>query len=327
MSHMAAIEKKHATQTEDRAHEPVIDMHMHIVDFLQKTDGLSALLKQMDAANIDKSVIFGLPVKKKWESFEPHPPFYYLDDNAPCYYYGLTDEVVAEQYLALSKQDQKRFAPMICGFNPTDCLAIDHLEYIYNKYPIWKGVGELLLRHDDLTNLTMEEVARINHKALEPIFQFCIDRQLPLMIHQNVTSVGIHDHFEYLHELRHVLTGFPKLNLVWAHCGISRRIGGKDYFKVTDALLNEFSNLKVDIAWVVFDDVICDPDNNDLPKAEWVQLIEENPNRFMVGSDLCGHFDSLGKTIARYNKLFSMLSPTTVAAIAHGNAQQLWFDD
>ncbi|UZR98489.1 hypothetical protein [Chondrinema litorale] len=67
-------------------------------------------------------------------------------------------------------------APLICGFNPTDKFAVEYLEQIYKKYPIWRGVGELLLRYDELSTLNNDELPRVNHEALAPIFNFCIKK-------------------------------------------------------------------------------------------------------------------------------------------------------
>jgi hypothetical protein len=54
---------------------------------------------------------------------------------------------------------------LICGSNPTDASSLDYLEFIYQKYPIWKSIGELLLRHEKLSILTTDELARVNHQT------------------------------------------------------------------------------------------------------------------------------------------------------------------
>lgn len=55
---------------------------------------------------------------------------------------------------------RRRFAPLVCGFNPTDRYAARDIERTLDKYPFWRGIGEVLCRHDDLTNMTNEETAR-----------------------------------------------------------------------------------------------------------------------------------------------------------------------
>jgi hypothetical protein len=308
--------------SETKACRPAVDAHLHLVDFLQDTDGLEKLLIIMNKAGIERSVICGLPVRKKWEYFEPEKPHYYLSDDSRCYYFASTDETVASEYLKLTPKKREKFAPLLCGFNPTDRLAIDYVECMFKKYPFWKGVGELLLRHDDLTSLIMDETARANHPALFEVYAFCAEQNLPVCIHQNSTSVGHVDHFEYLHEMKEALDKFPNTTFVWAHCGASRRIINKNYAKMVTEMLWSHLNLHIDISWVVYDDIICD---NLMPKPEWLALFQQFPDRIMLGTDLCGHFELLGQTIARYNNLLRVLPDSISERIASKNAEELFF--
>jgi predicted TIM-barrel fold metal-dependent hydrolase len=276
----------------------------------------------MDAGNVTRTVVCGLPVKKKWEVFEQNPPHYYLDDNSPCYYFNQTDEILARELLRLPPAARRRFAPLVCGFNPTDKYAVRDVQRTLDKYPFWRGVGEVLCRHDDLTNLTREEVARMNHPALFDVYRLCAERRLPMLIHQNSTSVSIHDEYEHLHELREVLDRFPQTTFVWAHCGISRRVSHKNYHEMVAALLVEYRNLSVDLSWVAYDDVVCTALE---PKKHWLDTINRFPDRFCLGSDLCGHFDDLGQTLGRYNGLLRLLAPSVRRRVAAANAERLWF--
>ncbi len=323
MSYHARFHEKITGHNETRTIQPVIDAHLHFVDFIQDTDGIERLLKAMDAGNVKKAVVFGLPVKKKWEVFEKKAPHYYLDDNSPCYYFNQTDEILADQLQKRSGDALKRFAPLICGFNPTDKYAVRDVERMLQKYPFWRGVGEVLCRHDDLTNLTNEETARVNHPALFEIYELCAARKLPVLVHQNSTSVSIHDEYEHLHEFEEVLRNFPKTQIVWAHCGMSRRVFHKNYHEMVPLLLEKYRNLAVDLSWVVYDDVVC---LNLEPKKHWIKAIQNYPDRFMLGSDLCGHFDHLGKTLARYNRLLEPLNPEVQRLLAWKNADRLWFE-
>ncbi len=322
MSYHANFHQKIAAHPEVKAAVPVIDAHLHFVDFIQESDGIRGLLGAMDAAGVLKAVVFGLPVKKKWESFEKKPPHYYLDDNSPCYYFNQTDEILARELERLDPGERRRFAPLICGFNPTDKYAVRDVERMLEKYPFWRGVGEILCRHDDLTNLTKEETARVNHPALFEIYDLCAARGLPVLVHQNSTSVSVHDDYEHLHELEQVLEDFPSTRFVWAHVGISRRVFHKNYHEMILSLFQKHQNLWVDISWVVYDDVVC---LNLEPKKHWLEVIKDYPERFAVGSDLCGHFENLGRTMARYNRLLERLTPQAREMIARGNADRLWF--
>jgi hypothetical protein len=315
---------------EDRTIVPTVDMHVHLVTFLQTTEGLKILLKAMELGNITKSVVCGLSVKKKWEQTEPHPPSYYLDDDSRCYYWPSTDEIVAYEFMKLTPAEQQLVAPTLCGFNPTDLASIDYIEFMFDKYPFWKGVGEILCRHDDLTSLTREETARANHPALDKVYQFCADKGLPLVLHQNSSSVGIHIEYEYVHELRDVLDRHPHTTIVWAHCGGSRRVNHPDYFRMVSGLLHEYAQLHIDLSWVVYEDIICKPRRHDqdrlMPQKGWLEeVILPFSDRVMIGSDLCGKFDQEGRTLARYNGLLASLPDETRDRVARLNAERLWF--
>jgi predicted TIM-barrel fold metal-dependent hydrolase len=52
---------------------------------------------------------------------------------------------------------------------------------------------------------------------------------------------------------------------------------------------------------------------------------ENNSDRFMIGSDLCGHYEKLGKTLARYNALIKSLSPEKASDVLCRNAEKIWF--
>jgi Amidohydrolase len=330
MSMHARFAKKIEEYHETRTLVPVTDMHLHLVNFLQVTEGMDPLLKSMNLGNIHKAVVFGLPVKKKWDSIEPLQPSYYLDDDSRCYYWVGTDELVAYEYRRLSLQDQKRLAPCLCGFNPTDMACIDYIEYMFEKYPFWKGLGELLCRHDDLSSLTLDETARVNHAALTKVFEFGAKKNIPVCVHQTSTSVGLNSQYEYLHELRDVLDRHPETTLVWAHCGGSRRVYHQEYYRMVSGLLNEYPHLHVDLSWVVYEDIICKPRGGEqaplIPRQEWVEeVVLPYQDRVMLGSDLCGKFDLVGRTMARYNGLLEALPEDARLKVARLNAEKLWF--
>ena len=103
---------------------------------------------------------------------------------------------------------------------------------------------------------------------------------------------------------------------------MSRRVFHKSYHDMVVSLFEKYENLSVDISWVVYDDIIC---SNLEPKKHWVDAISWHPDRFMIGSDLCGHFEHLGKTMARYNRLFEKLDGRTQERLTRENADRLWF--
>ncbi|MCK7517819.1 MAG: nitrous oxide reductase accessory protein NosL [Ignavibacteriales bacterium] len=79
---------------------------------------------------VGRSTVFGLPLQQQW-SYRvtgENAPTYYLDTDAPLYYYSFCDAWIAAQYLSLPKEKQEGLDPMIIGFNVTDMYAADHIK-------------------------------------------------------------------------------------------------------------------------------------------------------------------------------------------------------
>eukprot|EP00227_Mantoniella_beaufortii_P013784 CAMPEP_0197581736 /NCGR_PEP_ID=MMETSP1326-20131121/5153_1 /TAXON_ID=1155430 /ORGANISM="Genus nov. species nov., Strain RCC2288" /LENGTH=461 /DNA_ID=CAMNT_0043145683 /DNA_START=67 /DNA_END=1452 /DNA_ORIENTATION=- len=305
----------------------VIDCHLHLMDFLQKSEGTYSMMAANNHANVSKSVVFGMPCCKKWEQQEPEAPLYYQDDNSDCYVYHYADQMVADGWQGLPEQYRSRFAPCFASFNPTDKFAIQHVMRMHNKYPgMWRSVGEVMCRHDDLTTMLQDkECPTANHPGLKPIYEFCVENDMPVIIHHNSTQMMEEDGtWEYLWEVEDVLQAYPTLKFVWAHCGVSRRISEPDHHKMCDAMLRKYPNLYLDMSWVVWEDVICGPDG--YPKQEWLQVIERHQDNCLIGSDTVGQFEGkLHKEITKYYKLLDRLSTTAAQKVGYGNCDRIFF--
>lgn len=302
---------------------PIIDAHVHMVDFNQKTMGLKTLLKYMDASNIVGCVIFWIPVIKMWQENERQRPNYYLDDDNPCYYYGNTDVIVAKEYLSLTKEEQKRFFPLLCGFNPMDMNSIEHIITMYQAFPwVFCGIGEVFYRHDDLTHMTYGDPPRMNTKATRKLFEFIIEYDLPLCIHNNITAPGISDYPKFLYEMEEVLRQYPKAKVVFAHCGASRRLRAPYYTHMIQRLLTEYPNLYVDFSWVIYDEFIAISCTS---LDMWVELTEQFYDRVMIGSDvLWNQFHQIGIVNHKYNIFLDKLTPKTREHVCIKNALRIY---
>mmetsp|Transcript_7060 Transcript_7060/g.8113 ORF Transcript_7060/g.8113 Transcript_7060/m.8113 type:complete len:452 (+) Transcript_7060:84-1439(+) len=304
-----------------------IDCHLHLMDFLQKSEGTFSMAKAMNEANVSKAIVFGMPCCKKWEQQEPSAPLYYQDDNSDCYVYHYADQMVADAWLACPDHVRERFAPCFASFNPTDKFAIQHVERMWNKYPgMWRSIGEVMCRHDDLTTMLQDkETPTANHPGLKPVYEFCAEKDVPIIVHHNSTQMLEEDGtWEYLWEIEEVVDQFPQLKFVWAHCGVSRRVSEPNHHKMCDMMLRKHPNMYLDMSWVVWEDVICDKQGN--PKSEWLQVIERHQDRCMIGSDQVGQFEGLlHKEITKYYKLFNQLSDTAARKVAYDNCEELFF--
>ena len=74
---------------------------------------------------VGRSTLFGIPLQQQWSHANSgdFAPTYYLQTDAPLYYYSFTDAYIASAYRSLPREQQARFDPMITGFNPADMYA------------------------------------------------------------------------------------------------------------------------------------------------------------------------------------------------------------
>lgn len=297
------------------------DAQLHYVNFVQETDGMDALFEAMDAGNIRDVAIMGLGVAKKWEESAPKEPRYYMGDEAPVYYYSATDALLAEAVQALPAERRARLHPFITGFNPTDLNAVNHIRLMLELYPgLWKGIGEILTRHDDLTALTKGETPRANHPALMKVYELAAEENLPVLLHSNITSKREREPI-FLEELEEALTENPDTTFIWAHAGTSAEIHRyqervRDLYDIVAALLAENDNLYIDLSWTVLETYLLDDGE---PHADWVALAEQYPDRFMIGTDLVGRFGNLAENIRSFDVFLDALSDETADRVARTN--------
>lgn len=305
----------------------IIDSHLHFLDFTQNSDGFPALVKAMDAAGVSKSVVFGMPMTKKWDCFMREKPTYYLSNDSRCYYCSGTDYMLANELLAQPEEVQSRFMPFCCGVDGTDRYAAEQLQKLIRAYPgFWKGIGEIMSRHDDLTALTYGEGIHMDSPAFRDIYDFAASENLPVLVHHNISPQNAAAPI-YEEELIAALEHNRSCKIIWAHIGVSRRIEIEDLLIIAGRLLKENPNLYVDISWLVFDnyirgDVIAPHHRADMEDT-WAALIEHYPDRFMIGSDKVGHFASYPREITKYYSLLDRLKPETQMKLCRGNVQRL----
>src|SRR5512134_3272475 len=124
-----------ATQTRAPANE-FHDAHFHLTNYIQQGIDVRDFLKIM-GSRVGRSTLFGIPLQQQWSyaNSGDFAPTYYLQSDAPLYYYSFTDAFIAAAYRGLSSQEQARFDPMITGFNPADMYAADHIRRVLTTFP------------------------------------------------------------------------------------------------------------------------------------------------------------------------------------------------
>jgi hypothetical protein len=294
----------------------LVDAHFHFLSFVQETAGMDAFFKAMDETGVAESAVIGMPVVKEWDEGDARRPTYYLDNDSRTYWYSATDFLVARAVLDLPKDKQARLHPFICGFNSADRNAVDHVQRMLALYPnFWQGIGEVFLRHDDLTALTYGDTPRATSTAFGRLLDLAAARDLPVLVHSNIGPAWL-EKPDYLGEIESAVRSHPNTRIIWAHAGISRRIVIPDHTAILRRMLGQYSNLTVDLSWVIFDQEIAPGGVLD---RRWASLIEEYPGRFTIGSDVVGFFDQYKPTLQRYYLLLDALKPETARKVAHDN--------
>ncbi|MDX2319490.1 MAG: amidohydrolase family protein [Moritella sp.] len=293
------------------------DAEIHFVDYFQRTNGVSALIEVMDKSNINHAFLMGMPVKKKWSSFDEAEPDFVFGDDSPVYYYSYTDSILVN-HLSKSKY-QNRLHPFITGFNPTDLFAAEHIEELLRSNPgFWKGIGEILTRHDTLSKLTLGEQSRANHPALMKVYKVAAKYNLPVILHSNITSEREKSPL-YKSELEEVLVKNRKTKFIWAHGGSSSTLlkSQRLDFLIDEArdLLEENDNLYILASWTLLDIIVKDAKS----KEEWLALITDYPERFMIGSDVVGKFKNTGKLLSKWDEVLDLLPKDIANKMAEKN--------
>ena len=298
------------------------DAHLHYVDFFQETEGMPALLKQMDANRVDHVMIAGIPLAKKWHEDEPKRPRYYAGDDADAYWYSATDFYVAAALGELSPKQRERFHPFLSGFNPVDKNADAHIARMLKLYPgFWQGIGEVFTRHDDLTAITSGDTPRANNEAMARVYHLAAEHDLPVLLHSNITSKREKNPL-YLAEIEEPLRNHPHTRFIWAHAGTSMELHRHQtklefVLPTLQRMLEAYPNLYIDLSWSVLHPYLLDEQGK--PDADWVALVKRYPERFMLGSDVVGKFDNVGKELRGFDPFLDALPADVAQKVARDN--------
>ncbi|WP_092284398.1 amidohydrolase family protein [Halopseudomonas sabulinigri] len=298
------------------------DAHLHYVDFFQESAGMPALIEQMDEKRVEHVMLSGIPVAKKWSENEPKRPRYYAGDDGSAYWFTATDVLVAEAYKQLPTDQRHRFHPFLSGFNPNDKNSDAHIRRMLELYPgLWQGIGEVFTRHDDLTALIHGEPPRANSDAMDRVYTLAAEYDLPVMVHSNITSQRERNPL-YLQEVEEPLRNHPRVRFIWAHAGTSMEIHRHQtklefLLPTLQRMLKAYANLYIDLSWTVREPYLLDEEGK--PNAGWVKLVEEYPDRFMIGSDVVGRFDSIGKYMHGFDVFLDALPEEVAHKVARDN--------
>ena len=202
------------------------DSHFHLTNYIQRGPDVSKFLEIM-GTRVGRSTLFGIPLQQTWsyENSGDYAPTYYLETDAPLYYYSFTDAYIAMQYRSLPKDAQARFDPMITGFNPADMYAADHIRRVLKVFPgVFSGIGEFSIHKEFVSSKVAGEGASLTNPALDSILTFAGEAGLVVLLHNDIDRpfAKTGDEPVYLTQMKALLKRHPQTTIIWAHMGLGR---------------------------------------------------------------------------------------------------------
>ena len=318
------------------------DSHFHLTNYIQQGIEPRQFLRIM-GSRVSRSTLFGIPLQQQWSyaNSGEFAPTYYLQSDAPLYYYSFTDAYIASVYRALSKEEQARFDPMITGFNPADMYGVDHIRRVLQTFPgVFSGIGEFTIHKEFVSGKIPGETASLTNPALDRILDFAADAGLAVIIHNDLDVPFAKTDAEpvYLTQMKALLKRHPKTSIIWAHMGLGRivhpvRVSAESaernpsQVQIVESMLNDpaFSHVSFDISWdEVAKYAVATPEAT----KRVVNILNRYPDRFLFGTDEVApsNQESYLKVYRQYAPLFAQLTPEASEKLRKGNYARL-FDE
>ena len=306
------------------------DSHFHLTNYVQEGIDIRDLLAIM-GDKVGRVALFGIPLQQTWSyaNTGDFAPTYYLQTDAPLYYYSFTDATIAMAYRSLTPEQQKRFDPMITGFNPADMYAADHIRRVLKTFPgVFSGIGEFTIHKEFVSSKIAGETASLLNPALDRILDLAGEAGLVVLMHTDVDmpfpKPG-QDPYMVL-QLRDLLLRHPQTTMIWAHMGLGRVVRPiADQLGIMERALGnpKLANLHVDISWdEVAKYIVASPDSIRLT----ADLINRHPDRFLFGTDEVApsNQEKYLKVYGMYAPLLERLTPETRQKLLRGNYERLF---
>jgi len=239
---------------------------------------------------VGRVALFGIPLQQQWSYRVDgnRAPTYYLNSDAPLYYYSFTDAWIATSYKSLTQEEQARFDPMITGFNPTDMYAADHIRRVLKAFPgVFTGIGEFSIHKEFVSAKISGDVASLQDQALDRLIDFAAEVGLVVLLHCDVDAPFPKAGAEpaYAGQIKALFKRHPKATIIWAHIGVGRIVRPvKDQAAIVQDIIDdpELSHVYFDISWdEVAKYVVATPEST----KHAADVVNRNPDRFLFGTD------------------------------------------
>ena len=306
------------------------DSHFHLTNYVQEGVGIRDFLNIM-GTKTGRVALFGIPLQQQWSHRDSGDtaPTYYLDTDAPLYYYSFTDAWIAQTYLSLSPEQRKRFDPMITGFNPTDMYAADHIRRVLLTFPgVFSGIGEFTIHKEFVSSKVAGEVASLQDPALDRILDFAGEVGLVVILHSDIDVPFPKEGAApvYLAQMKALVRKHPATTIIWAHTGVGRVIHPVDHHaEIMEEILRDpaFSHVYLDISWDLVARYVVD---SELSLKTSAGLIDKYPDRFLFGTDEVAPRtpEKYFKVFEMYEPLWKLLNPASSEKVRKGNYERIF---
>jgi hypothetical protein len=320
------------------------DSHFHLTNYIQEGTDIRRFLEIM-GTRAGRVALFGIPLQQTWsyETSGDFAPTYYLQTDAPLYYYSFTDAFIAAAYKSLTKAQQARFDPMITGFNPADMYGAAHIRRVLKTFPgVFTGIGEFSIHKEFVSAKVAGEGASLTNPALDSILDFAGQSGLVVILHSDIdmpfAKAGAKP--VYLTQMEALLKRHPGTNIIWAHVGLGRVVHpvqqgtgdasaerNPNHIAIVEGLLADpaLRHVVFDISWdEVAKYILATPQVT----RRTADLINRYPDRFLFGTDAMAPTDRqmYYKVYETYAPLWGLLSKEASEKVRKGNYERL-FDE
>ena len=306
------------------------DSHFHLTNYIQQGTDIHDFLKIM-GTEVGRVALFGIPLQQEWsyQNSGDFAPTYYLQTDAPLYYYSFTDAYIAMAYRSLSKEEQARFDPMITGFNPTDMYAVDHIKRVLQTFPgVFSGIGEFSIHKEFVSAKVAGQTASLLNPALDKILDFAAEVGLVVIIHNDmdVPFAKEGSHPAYLDQMKALLRRHPDTTIIWAHTGLGRVVRPiENHAAHLAEILSDpaFHNVYFDISWnEVAKYIVATPESTRVS----ADLMNRFADRFLFGTDEVAPSNQQQylRIYYQYKPLWNLLTDSTSEKVRKGNYQRIF---
>jgi hypothetical protein len=317
------------------------DSHFHLTNYIQEGANIHDFLKIM-GDRVGRVALFGIPLQQQW-SYRVSgndAPTYYLDTDAPLYYYSFTDAAIAMAFKSLTPTEQAHFDPMITGFNPSDMYAADHVRRVLQTFPgVFSGIGEFSIHKEFVSAKVAGEIASLEDPALDRLLDFCGEAGLIVLIHNDMDtpfskaqsdasdrSLRESEKPAYLEQMKELFRKHQKSTIIWAHMGLGRMIRPvKSFTALLEEILKDptYKNVYFDISWTeVAKYIVASPEATRVA----ADLFNQYPDRFLFGTDEVApkNEHEYFKVYEQYDPLWKRLTSETNEKIKKANYERLF---